>query len=308
MRAVDVAYRPADPSDLDALHELSLGVQRERGHTPTFTIESIRRDWFDSATFNAATDSLIAVSGGEPVGYVGFEVQHGQVHGDGWVRPDSRGRGIGSALVRWVIDTARRREGVDGIWMHTAAEVEGAERLYERHGFVLDRSWLSMVNERPDDIGTPRWPEGLTARTFDDEDEACRWASEAWNTTFVDHWNFSRRDPEEYAERLRDPEEDLALWVFAFEGETLAGFCLTSVRKGENLVRGHLGPIGTAPTHRGIGLGRALVRHGVRLLADRGADEVRLGVDSENGSGAVQLYLSEGFRRDLESRSFRLEV
>lgn len=308
MRAVDVTYRPADPSDLDALYELSLGVQRERGLTPVFTAENIRRDWFDNTTFSAATDSLVAIFGGETVGHVSFEVQHRQAHGEGWVRPDRRGRGIGSALVRWAIDAARSRENVDDVWMHTAAEVDGAQGLYERHGFVLDRSWLNMVNERPDDIGTPRWPEGLTARTFDDEDEACRWASEAWNTTFVDHWNFTPRGPEEYAERLRDPEEDTALWVFAFEGETLAGFCLTSARKGEDLFRGNLGPIGTAPTHRGIGLGRALVRQGVRLLAGRGADEVRLGVDSENGSGAVQLYLSEGFRRDVESRSFRLEA
>ncbi|MGH7338503.1 MAG: GNAT family N-acetyltransferase, partial [Myxococcota bacterium] len=42
------------------------------------------------------------------------------------------------------------------------------------------------------------------------------------------------------------------------------------------VARAHLGPIGTMRSHRGIGLGRALLRHTVAALAARGATPIEL--------------------------------
>ncbi|MBI5090671.1 MAG: GNAT family N-acetyltransferase [Actinobacteria bacterium] len=49
----------------------------------------------------------------------------------------SQGRGIGEAMVSWVIDEARRI-GRRRIRIHTLESMLGAQRLYERLGFVRD--------------------------------------------------------------------------------------------------------------------------------------------------------------------------
>lgn len=51
------------------------------------------------------------------------------------VRPDARGRGIGSQLIQHAIDYARTR-GFTRITLQTDRTNAGAQRLYERHGFV----------------------------------------------------------------------------------------------------------------------------------------------------------------------------
>ena len=58
---------------------------------------------------------------------------------------------------------------------------------------------------------------------------------------------------------------------------------------------------------RGIGLGRALLRHGLLELAARGAIDVGLGVDSKNPSGAVGLYERNGFEHTTSLRVFSID-
>jgi ribosomal protein S18 acetylase RimI-like enzyme len=53
------------------------------------------------------------------------------------VDPDAQGRGVGEAMVTWVIDEARRI-GRRRIRMHTLESMRSAQRLYERLGFVRD--------------------------------------------------------------------------------------------------------------------------------------------------------------------------
>ena len=49
---------------------------------------------------------------------------------------------------------------------------------------------------------------------------------------------------------------------------------------------------------RGAGLGKALLHHGFREYAARGATRVGLKVDAENPTGAPQLYERVGFVTD----------
>jgi mycothiol synthase len=46
----------------------------------------------------------------------------------------------------------------------------------------------------------------------------------------------------------------------------------------------------------------------VRALAARGVVEVRLGVDTQNPSGAVRLYEANGFEQTQEGRVYRIDV
>lgn len=63
--------------------------------------------------------------------------------------------------------------------------------------------------------------------------------------------------------------------------------------------RGPIGAIqnvGIVPTHRGMGLGRALVRQALRGFRQAGLERAYLEVTAENAS-AVRLYREVGFRR-----------
>jgi GNAT superfamily N-acetyltransferase len=57
-----------------------------------------------------------------------------------------RGRGLGSALVRWAIDEAARR-GAGLVQLTSALERPDAHRLYERLGFTASHVGFKMVLE-----------------------------------------------------------------------------------------------------------------------------------------------------------------
>jgi GNAT superfamily N-acetyltransferase len=64
------------------------------------------------------------------------------------VDPATQGRGVGEALVQWVIDETRRL-GRKRIRIHTLVPMTAAQRLYARMGFVrdpaLDENWDGII-------------------------------------------------------------------------------------------------------------------------------------------------------------------
>lgn len=64
------------------------------------------------------------------------------------VDPSVQGRGVGDAMVQWVIDESRRRRR-RRIRIHTLESMPGAQRLYERIGFVRtpehDENWDGII-------------------------------------------------------------------------------------------------------------------------------------------------------------------
>lgn len=95
-----------------------------------------------------ATVVVVAELDGELVGcltYVPHLVERYAEHGDpdaatfryAAVDPSVQGRGVGEALVRWVVDRART-DGRARIRIHTLEMMTAAQRLYERLGFVRD--------------------------------------------------------------------------------------------------------------------------------------------------------------------------
>jgi ribosomal-protein-alanine N-acetyltransferase len=78
---------------------------------------------------------LVAMEGDEPIGYAGLASYEDEscVQTIG-VRPDHQGRGIGTALLRALLDEAERR-GTPAVLLEVRADNLDAQRLYERHGF-----------------------------------------------------------------------------------------------------------------------------------------------------------------------------
>jgi GNAT superfamily N-acetyltransferase len=105
------------------------------------------------------TDVVVAVDEGTIVACLTFVASPGNPHAEHHdpdastfryfgVDPSMQGRGVGEAMVNWVIDESRRL-GRRRIRIHTLESMTGAQRLYERMGFqrepALDENWDGIV-------------------------------------------------------------------------------------------------------------------------------------------------------------------
>jgi mycothiol synthase len=304
MSTVTFTLRAPTNEDIPALVALEHVWDQMVGSWRVTTADDLMQIW-QQPGFDRDRMAIVAETGDRIVGeFVLDPPEVGKMRSRGFVHPDARGRGIGTALMRAGIGVAREM-GVETLFTHSEEEV--SFELFKAHGFTYARTFIKMVNTDPKNAGPVDWPDGTRPVPLQGT-ALVEAVVEALNGSFVDHWNFTPAEAEKVAHELEDPAEDPALWLVALgENDAVAGCCICHLQAGD-VVRGHLGPIGTTRAYRGIGLGRAMLRHGVRQLADLGAVAVTLGVDMENPNGALGLYERNGFRREGALRVFELSL
>jgi len=96
-----------------------------------------------------------------------------------------------------------------------------------------------------------------------------------------------------------DDTWDPTLGLLAELEGTIVGFSNNGVIDGV----GYVFELGVLPQMQGRGIGRALLRHSFAMLAGRGIAKGRLGVDTQNVTGAVELYRSIGMTQVSERRT-----
>jgi ribosomal protein S18 acetylase RimI-like enzyme len=106
-----------------------------------------------------------------------------------------------------------------------------------------------------------------------------------------------------------DPRRDLGLWVIAWQGDEIAGIVLNRIDRETNtqlgLQRGWVSSVGVRRPWRRRGLARAMVAQSLRVLRDAGMTTAGLGVDAQNGTGALVVYESVGFAVAATERVYR---
>lgn len=128
-----------DESDLTAV----MAIERAAFSSP-WTLAT-----FTGLLGRESTRLWVAEAEGRVVGYAVVWVVADQAElGDLAVRDEFRGRGIGTALLRTAIEEMRRLE-VRDLFLEVRISNEGAQRLYERHGF-------EVVGRRRDYYSRPR--------------------------------------------------------------------------------------------------------------------------------------------------------
>ena len=131
-----VEVRACVPDEWETYRDLRLRALAEDpdafGSTHARELEFTEEIWRERAAGMA-----VAECDGRPAGIVGawqFEPMATELVGM-WVASECRGRGVGEALVAWVIDRAREQGSARvGLWF--AAGNDAARRLYERCRFV----------------------------------------------------------------------------------------------------------------------------------------------------------------------------
>jgi mycothiol synthase len=285
----------------EAVDQLERGVSKEE----------LRADW-QSPLANPEQNAFLAVVNGKPVGYGRIQLHKGQENNGfscfrvfGKVLPAWRGRGIGTQILTENEQRARRRLGdvpTDRVYLDAYADErqESVIALYEKSGLEPVRYYLEMVYHRPEMPPAPDYPPGYSKRAFvPGQDEKTMWR--VMNQSFQDHWGQIDRPFEEW---LHIVESDhfsprLAHLGVSPSGEVV-GECLCAIslpeQKRVGRKQGWVKSLGVLRPHRQEGLGRALLLEGMRSLRERGCSHVLLLVDSENPTGALELYKSVGFR------------
>ena len=161
-------------------------------------------------------------------------------------------------------------------------------------GFRAERSFLRMTRALDGPVEAPTWPTGVTARAYvPGADGAALYGT--ITGAFATHWRGSTPEPQDewIARTTAHPAFDPALVTLAEQDGATVGAVLAFDFDGLGWVRN----LGVMPSHRGRGLGTALLVHTFGLLQHRGILRVDLGVDAANADGAIGLYEAAGMRQ-----------
>ncbi len=250
--------------------------------------------------FDPARQMLMAEIRGRLVGYAWIR---SWAAADGrWVlfhrlmiAPEWRGKGIGAALMHWaeqaLIEIAKQRPPGTPAMLRSdiySTERETVARL-EAAGYRVGHSDVELTLPSLTDLPEPITPAGCEIRSpRPDEYRPAYFALEA---AFADEWNYEEKTEDDFLALIESPGNDPTLWRIGLIDSQIAGVILCE----SNAPAGIVSDLSVGVPWRRLGLGRALLLHGLHALRQRGLTEARVYTDAATPFGARTLYESLGF-------------
>ncbi|HEX7541485.1 MAG TPA: GNAT family N-acetyltransferase [Anaerolineales bacterium] len=234
-------------------------------------------------------------------------------HPFGFLHPDWRGNGIGTAM--WEAGERRAREIAAGhpketpkfLQVEPFESEKGLVALLERRGYRPARYETYMVRDLSEPFSEAPMPPGLEVRPV--KLEHLRHIFEASNEAFRDHWGSRDVSEEGYKAEMEDPNFHPELWKVAWDGDQMASVIHNFVDEKENVEyqrkRGYTEGICTRRPWRKLGLARSLLVQSMQMFKEMGMTETARSVDSENLSGAFHLYEGVGYRKVKQQINYR---
>ena len=235
-----LSLRPAQWADVEPVAQLILDVCTADGDpTVAVTPEELEREW-KSPGFDLEKNAWVIETGdGRIVGYQEFNNRyaHASLMGDGYVHPESHGRGIGTAMLRALEVRAHEEmqlaEPGLRVFIRDGMPIgdTNARELHETEGYRPIRFLWHMQIKLDEAPRTPAWPAGIELRPFvlDRHDRA---VFEAHEEAFSDHWGHTPGTFERWQHHMTSREDlDPSLWFIAWDGAQIAGLSLGRYRR-----------------------------------------------------------------------------
>lgn len=275
---------------VDRLEELIRSATLADGHGPIGEHKFLRLKHGDDLGV-----AVLAYQSDELVGYA-----HTLAYGDSKARrvscelvvePSYRRRGIGSALLRKVIDHANAQHATSlGLWAYNDSK---ASRHLARSFSLSPQRRLLHMHRHSGEPPTLPTPPSASIRPLRDGEEETLLALN--NRIFEGHPENGSWTLADLKARQAQTWFDAADVLMLEEDGALAGFCWLKIEeRGEEGRVGEIYVIGNAPEFRGQGLGRYLLSAGLRHLSRRAVDVIAVYVEQSNEAG-VSLYHSFEF-------------
>ena len=289
-------FRTPTPEDFEVVADVLVADELDDGGQVVLGADFLEGSW-SRADFDLSTDAWVAADrAGAIVGYAQIRRDEPEVI-DSWgvVHPDHRGRGIGPPLFGRVEERAAALlDGRPaGRFRHSinASDGAAAAMLRARGLRPVRHFWHMQI-----DLAEPDWPgpspDGIEITTIDAPGDLA-----VVHAILVDAFaDDPGHDPEPFDRWVEDeatgPPFDPTLWLLAKDGGTAVG-TLTASLSGD---RAWIDYLAVLTSHRGRGVGAALLRHSFSILTRPGVERVLVNVDAENATGATDLYERVGMR------------
>lgn len=303
-----LTFRPLRAGDAEALVAVQEARKDHDRIDPLSTFESVptlgqAAWWVDNKEKMQSLDTvLVAEVNGVVAGYAWLEwwTETTGVRlflSQAALRPEWRGRGIGTAMLGWAearlrAVASRQTETGPAFFGANATETEEEDTaLLHDAGYRREFSVIEMERLAFDDLPEMPLPEGLALRPLEPEHflSVGRSVTEAYAASM---FSVVPSDDEDHrqVEWLRG--FDPSLCFVAWDGEQVAGQVLCRIDKG----RGEMAEVSVRQPWRRRGLAKALLARALQAFRERGVKRVRLHTVAENQYGSVRLYQSVGFR------------
>ncbi len=299
--------RPATLDDIETYHSLYSKYMVETHGQCNMTIEEVKSEW-DVPTFKIPESTLaVFTPKGQLIGIVEIWDNFDKPVNPymfGYVDPDFRGQGIGTDLMQWAEERAKKvfdRVPEDArviIRTHSLSTNTTQKELLENHNFISVRSSLTMLIEMDEAPPAPVWPEGVSTTTYAEKPDM-RTFMAAFREAWRDHRGYVERPLQETIEEWQhiidtDPHFDPTTWWLAMGDENLAGVLLGWPVAQDDPDKGVVEVLGVLRNYRRKGLGLALLRQFFGELWKRGIRKADLSVDGSSLTGANRLYEHAG--------------
>jgi mycothiol synthase len=235
-------------------------------------------------------DTLVAVVDGHVAGLI-TPRRHQMIVGRAFRR-----RGVGRRLVEAAEELNRERDA-GPLYLALPHDNECALAFYNALGVSYHHSTWHMRLRDDAIVPAPEFPPSVVRHPYRDEDVVA--FVELVNNAFLDH----PTPMSVSVERIRyvhslpdfDPKNNYLL-APAASPDRLIALCRVDTEDDSGRTIGDVAIVGVLPEWRRRGLGRELLRWGVRRVRELGAAEVFLAVEGENEQ-ALRLYEETGFER-----------
>ena len=289
--------RPATLDDVDTVdrffREVDQALFGSAESSRGWVEESWRSDWVDLPTMTllvfsadggvAATADLEAIDPAKEIG------AFARVH------PGHRGRGLGTAILGWTESAAAALIGPDATvpLHHSIAAVDGAARdlLTERGYHHVRTAWHMRMDLPAANVAGPTPAEVTIRPSIEGDDDVGIW--ETMDSAFRTHFGYQPVGLERWWDNTRRAGHyDPSLMLVAEHAGRIVGVSYQYVLADDGI--GWVGDLGVRPQMQRRGIGSALLRSALADLSRRGLRIAELNVDSQNESGAVDLYRKVG--------------
>lgn len=305
--------------DFPAMLRVYTACHEHDGFEEVTTLEQLKLNYATLVNCDPASDMVMAEVDGELVGYARVFwnelVEGGRSYENfGFVHPDWRRRGIGTALHRH--NEARLREiaaehvDVTPKWFGSEGSdnAQGNTALLLGNGYTAARFFYDMVAPTLGGLVEPPMPDGIELRPVTRDQYRTIWLASA--EAFRDHWGEQEWTDEDWTRFEADPDNaDPSLWRIGWAGDEVAGVVMTTVQVKENerygRARVYVAQVSVRRPWRRRGLARALLAGSLVAAREAGFTSASLGVDTDSPTGATALYESLGFAPEKSFTAYR---